>query len=846
MDLATAFGSHSKRRLYTEPEVMMEDLFNRYACKSLTHFYNDGVPWQHICAKPGVTTANYSLAERFSSARINKMVFDTKVTPHWLASDNCFWYTYKTTKETLYYLVDLNKKTRKYLFDNHEMARMLSLITKDAYDYQHLPPIYPKFRKNDAVFQFDVSVTGPGERKTYHLEYDMKTAKLYENSGKEKMNFKPGWLNVSPDSSYAVYIKGYNLYYMDKANYLKASTYGRNTSIIEHQLTRDGVEGYSYGKSTEMNGLEAGASDFAAFPQPAKVVWSPDSKKFALIKKDNRKVKPLWVINSLASPRPTLQTYKYQMPGEIDPTEAELLVFTIASKKVDTIAIKKFNNQTLTIPEKVATARERAEGVYPDIWLSENPNELYFSRQSRDLHKYDFCSVNLETKKVKVLIEEKMNTYIEVNDPILIKGGKEIIHLSERDGWAHFYLYDNNGNMKQQITSGPWHCSYDGYAVDEKNRLLYFNANGREQSEDPYYTHFYKIKLDGTGLRLLNKGNFDHNAEINDSKKYFVNNYSRVNTVPKSEVRDINGKLILALETADLSSLFAAGYKFPEPFKVKADDGVTDIYGVMYKPFDFDSTKTYPIIEHVYPGPHTEAVSKAFSTNMDRTDRMAQMGFIVISLGNRGGSPQRSKWYHDYGYGNMRDYGLADKKYVVEQLAYQHKFIDIQRVGIYGHSGGGFMSAAAICQYPDFYKVAIAASGNHDNNIYNHLFTEKYKGIKEVINEDGSSKFLYEVEANPQIAANLKGHLLLVTGDVDYNVNPANTFRMANALIKANKRFDMFVMPGQSHIYRDTEYCFWLFADYFSKHLLGDSAISVDIPEMNRESKKSPGKNDAN
>ena len=680
------------------------------------------------------------------------------------------------------------------------------------------------------------------ENKIYHLEYNLKTGNLYENKdwGKEKKKAKPGWLNISPDSSSVVYVKGWNLYYMDKLNYLKAVNNERDTSIIEHQLTKDGVEDYSYGRSSEISGPEIDTKDFKVYRQPAKILWSPDSKKFALIRKDNRKLKSLWVINSLANPRPTLTTYKYQMPGENDPTEAELLVFTIGNKKVDTINVKKFNNQALNIPERPLTSKGRVKEFNPDIWLSENPNELYFSRQSRDLHSYNFCAVNLETKKVKVLIEEQMNTYIEVKDPILINGGKEIIHLSERDGWAHFYLYDNNGNMKTQITSGPWHCTYDGYAVDEKNRVFYFNANGREGSENPYYCHFYKINFDGTGLTLLNKGNFDHNVKINDSKKYFIDNYSRVNAAPKSEVRDINGKLILDLETADLSSLFATGYKFPEPFKAKADDGVTDIYGIMYKPFDFDSTKSYPIIEYVYPGPQSEAVNKSFSTSMDHTDRMAQLGFIVITLGNRGGSPDRSKWYHNYGYGDLRDYGLADKKCVVEQLAYKYKFIDIQRIGIIGHSGGGFMAAAAICQYPDFYKVAISCSGNHDNNIYNNLWNEKYQGIKETINEkDGRSKFLYEVETNPQIAANLKGHLLLVTGDLDNNVHPGNTYRMANALIKANKRFDIFIIPGQGHTYGPyTEYSFWLYADYFSKHLLGDSTNSVDILEMDKEHKE--------
>ncbi len=763
------------------------------------------------------TAANYSLAERFSPDRLDKMVFDTKVTPHWLASGNCFWYTYKTTKGVYYYLVDADRRTKTYLFDNHKMAGMLTAITKDPYDHQHLPPINPKFTKDEAVFQFDVA--GTGTKKTYHLEYNRSTGRLYEQTRQPvgKMLFRPGWLNISSDSAYAVYTKGNDLYYMDKENYLKASASETNPSIVEYQLTGDGAEGYAYGKSTEMRNPELPPKEPGIYRQPAKILWSPDSKKFALIRKDNRNLKPLWLVNSLSSPRPTLLSFPYQMPGEVDATEAELLVFTIAGKKTDTIAVKQFHNQTLRLP---------------DTWLSGNPDELYFSRQSRDLQQYQFCSVNLESKKVKVLIEEKMNTYVDAVDPILISGGKEMICLSERDGWAHFYLYDNEGHMKKQITSGPWHCSYDGYSVDEKKRLLYFNANGREQGEDPYYRHFYKIKLDGTGLTLLNKGNFDHDVEISNSRKYFVDSYSRVNTAPKSELRDCNGRLVLGLETADLSSLFAAGYKFPEPFKVKADDGQTDIYGVMYKPFDFDSTKTYPVIEYVYPGPHTEFVNKSFSTSMDRTDRMAQLGFVVLTLGNRGGSPQRSKWYHNYGYGNLRDYGLADKKYAVEQLATRHRFIDRERVGIYGHSGGGFMSAAAICQYPDFYKVAISASGNHDNTIYNHLFTEKYNGIKEILNEkDGTSKFRYDVETNTQLVPNLKGHLLLVTGDMDSNVHPANTYRMADALIKANKRFDIFILPGQTHSYRTNEYCFWLFADYFSKHLLGNDPASVNLPQ---------------
>jgi dipeptidyl aminopeptidase/acylaminoacyl peptidase len=379
--------------------------------------------------------------------------------------------------------------------------------------------------------------------------------------------------------------------------------------------------------------------------------------------------------------------------------------------------------------------------------------------------------------------------------------------------------------------------------VDEKNRVMYFTANGREMNENPYYIHTYKVNLDGTGLTLLDPGNFNNRPIMSDSYKYFINSSSRVNTTPISDIRDNLGKKVMDLEIADLSGLFAAGYRYPEPFTAKAADGITDLYGVMYKPFDFDSTKKYPVIEYVYPGPQTESVNTSFSASMDRTDRLAQLGFIVITLGNRGGHPDRSKWYHNYGYNDLRDYGLADKKYVVEQLSDRHKFIDMEKVGIFGHSGGGFMSTAALMQYPDFYKVAVSSSGNHENNIYNRWWSETHHGVKEIVGDSGESKFVYEIEKNTELAKNLKGKLLLVTGDIDNNVHPGNTIRMANALIAAKKRFDFFLMPGQRHGYGNySEYFFWLMADYFCKHLINDYSIDTDIFEMRRETKLIPSK----
>jgi dipeptidyl-peptidase-4 len=284
---------------------------------------------------------------------------------------------------------------------------------------------------------------------------------------------------------------------------------------------------------------------------------------------------------------------------------------------------------------------------------------------------------------------------------------------------------------------------------------------------------------------------------VNDKRTYFVNNSSRVNTAPVSSLYNGEGKKLMDLETADLSSLFAAGYKFPETFKIKADDGITDIFGVIYKPYDFDSTKKYPIIEYVYPGPQTEAVNKSFSKGMDRIDRLAQLGFIVVTTGNRGGNPARSKWYHNYGYGNLRDYGLADRKVAIEQLADRYNFIDRDKAGIHGHSGGGFMSTAAMLVYPDIFKVAVSNAGNHDNAVYNRWWSEKHNGVKENISDKGDTTFSYMIDKNPDIAKNLKGKLLLMYGEIDNNVHPSNTVRLVNALIKSNKRFDMVILPTQ-------------------------------------------------
>ena len=796
--------------------------------------------------------ANYDLAYKFSPKSIAKLVHSTAVRPHWLKNGNKFWYQYKTTAGSKYYIVDADRRSKSELFDNDKMAAWLTEITKDPYDGKHLPKFSFKFVKNETAIRFRVTSNelvknndtlkkSKEEKKVFYLEYKLggNGLTIINNKKKKEEKWKK-WANVSPDSTIVLYSKKFNLYWMDKENFLKAVEDEKDSTIVENQWTKDGEEHYGYGgygRGLDNEDIEKRKNDRF----PIRGYWSSDSKKFIFQKLDNRKIKDLWVINSTGKKRPTLETYKYHMAGEEAEYKHEILIFDIDNKGINKVKIDSLKQKTISyisginIYSKPRKPSNIDDDFKPTLLLSDK-GKIYFSLTSRDRKKVDICRADINSGEMEVLIEERMNTYIETRPLYLIKNETEMIHWSERDGWAHFYRYDNQGNLINRITKGSYHSDYIKH-YDGKSNNLFFTAHGVDNQIDPYYEHTYKISLSGGGTpKLLNKGNFNTMTYPSDNHRYFVNNFSRVNTTPESHLLNSDGTVIMKLETADLSALFETGYKFPETFKAKADDGITDLYGVIYKPFDFDENKKYPLLEYVYPGPQTEAVNKSFSVRMDRLDRMAQLGFIVITLGNRGGHPDRSKWYHNYGYGNLRDYGLADKKYVAQQLANRHSFIDIDRVGIYGHSGGGFMSTAAILVYPDFFKVAYSQAGNHDNSMYNSWWSETHHGIMEETDKDGNIKYKYDIDKNQSLAKNLKGHLFLVTGDMDNNVHPGATLRMANALIKENKKFEFMILPSQRHGFGNmTEYNFWLRANHFSKYFLNDENSSVDMLEMNRD-----------
>lgn len=783
---------------------------------------------------------NYELAARFSAKKVSQMVHSTRVSPNWFLNSDRFWYKWTDSEGTQYYIVDARTGKKTTVFDMDRLAMQITETVKDPFDAQHLP-IRDLELKDDKAFTFQIMSTLPekdstrikrwGDKKMFSFSYDIASGKLTDITGQEEEEKYPSWVNVSPDGKIGIFAKNANLYWMDQENMAKAAKDDKDSTIVEHRITTDGTREFGWGADS-YNGWSW--QDSTRRYLPYYLVWSPDSKHFATMKFDMSDIKELWVINSLSSPRPTLKTYKYQMPGEPGPKEL-LYVFNtedMSSRYVRTVA---FKDQSTSFESAPRTTADRYRDYYSNVWLGDNAG-FYCNRISRDLKRYDICRVDLDSDSTRTVISERMNTYVESRPLRLVNGGKQMIHWSERNGWANLYLYNADGTLAGTIVEGPFHVE-SVLAVNDAEDYIIFNACGYDRSENPYQMHTFRVNFDGTGLKQLDMKDMDVWASADDNGEYLVCNCSRVDAVPATALYSASGTKLADLEKADLSQLFAAGYRLPERFTVKAADGITDLYGVMYKPFDFDSTKVYPIIEYVYPGPQVEANNISWSSNMTRTDRLAQMGFIVITVGNRGGHPNRSKWYHNFGYGNLRDYGLEDQKTAVQRLAAMYPWIDGTKVGIHGHSGGGFMSTAAILTYPDFYTAAVSCAGNHDNSIYNRWWSEQHHGILEQVSEKGDTTFSYKIDTNPQIAGNLKGHLLLVHGDVDDNVHPANTIRVVNALIRANKRFDMLILPGQKHGFGDmNEYFFWRMADYFSQYLLGESQRDrTDIVQMNND-----------
>ncbi len=749
--------------------------------------------------------ADFKAAEKFRGDNLTTKYGDLTVNANWIEESDIFWYSFKTSAGKNFYYVNAATRSKQAMFESKYMAAELHKLTHHPYNDLDLPIKDIKFEKKSTTkFSFVVD--------SMRFNFDISSQRLTIKDSIWKEKKKPDWPTYSSDSIWIAYAKNHNLYLMK----------AKDKDSIEVQLSTDGERYYSYAANSEDTTRNKKVK--------ANVTWFKNSRKLYVEKQDERKVKDLFVVDVLAQPRPKLQTYRYSLPGEPFVPQTELVIFDVATKKRTDVDLKKWKDQTVNVE-----------------WTSQkNTDKLIFIRKDRPLKKLDVCLVNAETGALSVLFSEETWPYFndEYSRLSVLNEGNDIIWWSERTGWGQLYHYDGKGNLKNQITDG-YFVTGRVERIDTLGRTLYFEAFGREEGVHPYYSMKYKASIDKGGTTLITKEGANHSFNMSKSNRYFVDTYSTVDRIPEAVLRDNTGNIILRLEKADLSQLFKTGWKMPETIILKAKDGVTDLYGVMYKPFNFDSTRKYPVISYVYPGPQTESVQYSFTVTGGKNVALAQLGFIVVNFGHRGGSPMRNNYYHTFGYNDLRDYPLADDKYGIEQLADKYKFIDINRVGIFGHSGGGFMSTAAILSYPDFYKVAVSSSGNHDNNIYNQWWGETHNGVAEVekpVTKKGEIKdslnkkkeveisFKATVEKNQDLAKNLKGYLLLVTGDVDDNVHPGNTLRVVDALIKANKRFDFMMLPGQKHAYgNDTPYFDRLMWYYFAEHLLGDYRTNVDL-----------------
>lgn len=744
--------------------------------------------------------ADFKKAEKFRRAASE--MGSLSVQPHFLKDKDQFWFSYRTSDGTQWYWVDPAKKIKRLLFDNEYMAQELTKITTKPYSIKSLPLRDLEFKKDGKTLKFVVD--------EFNYEYNIDSRLLAQKDSVKVKKRENHWGIYSPDSTYILFAKKHNLYLMKAGD----------KDSVEIQITHDGELFHSYASNER---------DTSSKRTWASARWFKDSKRFYTVKSDNRKVKDLWVIDVLAE-RPKLEEYRYSMPGDKEVAQRELFVFDVDSLKQVKIATEKWPDQSLSV-----------------LHAGKNSDKIYFQRKRRTCDEIDICYADTRTGECKVLINEKSKPYF--NDQLyhlsILEEGKDLIWWSERTGWGHFYHYDSEGNLKNAITSGNW-VAGKMVRIDTLGRTIYFEGYGREKGRNPYYAGVYKASMDKEGVQLLTPEDANHRVEMPKSARYMVDNFSRVDLEPRSVLRDNKGRVLMELAKPDLKRIYEMGWKMPERFTVKARDGVTDLYGVMWKPADFDSTKKYPVISYVYPGPQTEAVPFDFTVSGSNNMALAQVGFVVVNFGHRGGSPMREKWYHTYGYDNLRDYALADDKYGIEQLADRYSFIDLTKVGIFGHSGGGFMSTAALCTYPDFYTAAVSSSGNHDNNIYNLWWGETHHGVKEVkktvkdsVKGDHEvSTFKSKIPTNADLARNFKGYLLLVTGDMDNNVHPGNTLRMANALIQAGKNFDLVVLPGQRHGYqaRANEFYQRKMWFHFAKYLLGDSSADdfYEIDGFNR------------
>lgn len=737
-------------------------------------------------APAALSAEDYARAEQFLAPNVRALVLNGAVRPNWLAEDR-FWYRNTIAEGHEFVVVDAAERTRRRAFDHERLAAALSAAADTTYDAFELPITELEFVDDGQSIRIDV------DEETYVCDVDGERCTVDRAARGEVGDHE----SVSPDGKLAAFIRDYNLWVRDLAT-------GEET-----QLTTDGEKDFGY------------ATDNAGWTRSDRPVlrWSPDSRKIATFQHDGRAVGEMYLVSTEVG-HPTLDAWKYPLPGDS-------AIFTIHRVIIDLDGPRPriVRLQMPPDPHRSSLCDHVScrGGEFTDVQWFPDGSQLAFVSSSRDHKTATLRVADAATGAVRDVLEETVPTQFEsgvnrVNWRVL-PSSNEVIWFSERDDWGSLYLYDlETGELKNRITSGPGPV-IEVMHVDEDSRTLWFTGAGREPGRDPYFRHLYRVAFDGTGYELLTPEDANHEITMSEDDRYFVDVWSQPDVPPISVLRDAeDGETLIELEEADISQLLATGWTPPIPFTVKARDDSTDLYGLLYRPTDFDSTRTYPVINYLYPGPQSGSVgSRSFSPARGDKRALAELGFIVVEV-DAMGTPSRSKSFHDAYYGDMGDNGLPDQMAMIRQLGQRHPWMDVDRVGIYGHSGGGYAAADAILRYPDFYKVAVSQAGNHDNRNYEDDWGERYQGLL-VENPDGTTN--YDNQANQLLAANLKGKLLLAHGTMDDNVPPYNTLVLVNELIRHNKDFDLILFPNRPHGFGNEPYMIRRRWDYFVEHLIG-------------------------
>lgn len=786
----------------------------------------------------GAQTPDYRRAEQFLNWNASTMVSGDQVNPVWLEDGDRFWYRNKTRSGTEFVLVDPVRSRRAPAFDHARLAAALSVANDSSYEPHKLPFQRFDFVDSERAIEFNLS------RKRFRCtitDYRCVQTDTVPNPG-------AGFV-ASPDSVWEAFIKDHNLWIRPRAG---------GDSI---QLTTDGEKYWSYGVTAPRPTQLLRGNPPTPRPQ---LRWSPDSKKIAVYRIDQRGVEHMHYI-SMTSQRPRHFSQPYALPGDSIVPVPNIHIIDIETKQNVALELDPVPNQL------------SFNGSPLDSVWTQDSKRIHFHYLTRGSKSIYLIEADAENGATRLLAMDTSKTFVETNPQgrpswYVSPDGSDVIWWSERDGWPHLYRFDGrsavstlvaskasrgeesvgegeagggasgpaaNGagegrerrgaravpfserpglpKLKNQITAGAW-AAGDVLYVDQARKQIYFTGRGREEGRLIYYAHLYKVGFDGSGLTLLTPEDANHRISFSPSGRFFVDTYSRIEQPPVTVVRRASdGRVVMKLEEADISRLEEIGWKPGEVFTVKARDGVTDLYGVIWFPSNLDPSKKYPVVEYIYPGPQVGSVGQwAFTTGGEHR-AMAELGFIVVQLDHMG-TPLRSKAFHDNYYGNFIDNGLPDHIAALKQLGARYPFMDLDRVGIWGHSGGGFASTDAVLRFPEFYKVAVSGAGNHDNRSYNIYWAEKYQGFLQRDSVRKTDNF--EASANKTYAKNLQGKLLLMHGDMDDNVHPAMTIQLVDELIKANKDFDLIIAPDRAHGLNEPYFIRrrW---DYFVRHLMG-------------------------